>query len=164
MSTFNTSSVAKHLTHHRLPSYLAATDNKIITAVDLYDWNTLTSGPPFQDLSRFELIYRNTLDRTLLTLGTARQWSRPWTEHRKLFVGDQGNRAWNDTKEARQRAPRRQSTTHPLPHGKLIAQLNFGFWRFLATKNYLRSLWVPALANAFPHHPNQGNPAKLDTA
>jgi len=76
LSTFNASTVAKHLTHDRLRSYPAATGNKITAAVDLHNWNTLTSGALFEDLSRFEVIYRNTLDRTLLTLGTARQWSR----------------------------------------------------------------------------------------
>ena len=29
----------------------------------------------------------------------------------------------------------------------------FGFWRFLCVREYLTSLWVPALARAFPNHP-----------
>ena len=34
-----------------------------------------------------------------------------------------------------------------------IAELNFGFWRYLRKPPYLTSLWVPAVASAFPLHP-----------
>ena len=39
--------------------------------------------------------------------------------------------------------------------GKVIAEFNFGFWRFLCSAGYLTSLWVPALCGAFPHHPRR---------
>ena len=39
----------------------------------------------------------------------------------------------------------------------MIAELSFGFWRFLCTTHYLTSLWVPALAAAFSHHPDAGD-------
>ena len=35
--------------------------------------------------------------------------------------------------------------------GHLVAELNFGFWRFLLSRTYDRSLWVPALNRAFPN-------------
>jgi len=35
-------------------------------------------------------------------------------------------------------------------HGKVIAELNFGFWRYLTTQRNHASLWVPALHRAFP--------------
>ena len=34
-----------------------------------------------------------------------------------------------------------------------MAELNFGFWRFLMARRYLTSLWVPALQHAFPYAP-----------
>jgi hypothetical protein len=34
--------------------------------------------------------------------------------------------------------------------GKVVAELNFGFWRYLLTARYEASLWTPALRHAFP--------------
>lgn len=34
-------------------------------------------------------------------------------------------------------------------HGKVIAELTLGFWRFLVESRYLTSLWVPAVHRAF---------------
>ncbi|MGL5930116.1 MAG: hypothetical protein ACRCY8_14385, partial [Dermatophilaceae bacterium] len=39
----------------------------------------------------------------------------------------------------------------PEVHGKVIAGLSFGFWRFLVATRYLTTLWIPALHNAFPY-------------
>jgi hypothetical protein len=35
-------------------------------------------------------------------------------------------------------------------HGKLVAELTFGFWTSLLNKNYEQTFWVPALHDAFP--------------
>lgn len=35
----------------------------------------------------------------------------------------------------------------------MVAELTFGFWRYLAASRYLTSLWVPAAAAAFPLGP-----------
>lgn len=42
----------------------------------------------------------------------------------------------------------RHSPTNPRP-GKVIASLNFGFWRYLSSARYEQSFWVPALDDAF---------------
>src|SRR5918992_4091731 len=34
--------------------------------------------------------------------------------------------------------------------GRIVAQLNLGFWRSLLTSRYEQSLWTPALRHAFP--------------
>ncbi|MEZ7005470.1 hypothetical protein [Streptomyces sp. AD55] len=44
-----------------------------------------------------------------------------------------------------------------IPRGKIIAELTFGFWRFLLARQYRSSLW-PDLAGAFPHAPNRALP------
>lgn len=41
-----------------------------------------------------------------------------------------------------------------IPRGKIIAELSFGFWRFLLARQYKTSLW-PDGAGAFPHAPNR---------
>ncbi|SDH23142.1 hypothetical protein SAMN05216553_11844 [Lentzea fradiae] len=42
----------------------------------------------------------------------------------------------------------------PASDGQTIAELSFGFWRFLLAKKYATTLW-PDLAGAFPHAPNR---------
>lgn len=50
--------------------------------------------------------------------------------------------------QAKQRAAR---SSHGAPsHGKILAELSFGFWRYLVSKRYLTALWIPVLNNAFP--------------
>ncbi|WP_322747278.1 MULTISPECIES: hypothetical protein [unclassified Frankia] len=34
--------------------------------------------------------------------------------------------------------------------GRIIAELSFGFWRYLLTRRYEATLWTPALRHAFP--------------
>ncbi|MDT3396139.1 hypothetical protein RKE29_05705 [Streptomyces sp. B1866] len=35
--------------------------------------------------------------------------------------------------------------------GDIIAQLSFGFWRYLLASRYTHTLWMDALRHAFPH-------------
>ncbi|ABW15304.1 protein of unknown function DUF1526 [Parafrankia sp. EAN1pec] len=35
--------------------------------------------------------------------------------------------------------------------GRMIAELTFGFWRYLLTRRYETTLWTPALRRAFPN-------------
>jgi hypothetical protein len=36
-------------------------------------------------------------------------------------------------------------------HGKVVAELTFGFWRYILAGTYQATLWSPALRHAFPH-------------
>ncbi len=38
-------------------------------------------------------------------------------------------------------------------HDRLVAELSFGFWRYLLSSRYHASLWVPDLHRAFPRGP-----------
>ena len=58
-------------------------------------------------------------------------------------------RARDDIAQARNRAGRGQRS---VTHGHVVAELNLGFWRYLVSKRYLTSLWIPALQYAFPGH------------
>ncbi|WP_060886387.1 hypothetical protein [Streptomyces caniscabiei] len=40
------------------------------------------------------------------------------------------------------------------PRGKIVAEPNFGFWRFLVVRQYQTTIW-PDLARAFPHAPRR---------
>ena len=159
MSTFNHQIIADRLTRDRLTSYSEAVNGDIHEAIGLYNWNARVAASLHEDLGCLEVVFRNAVDEALVAYGTAQGWPEVWYRRRSLFPGKQGYRAWNQIEAARKRA-----TGHPPHqeiHGKVIAELNFGFWRFLSTEPYLTSLWVPAAAAAFPQHSSAGNPRQV---
>lgn len=146
--------IRQRLTAERLVSYQAATGGDLVSAIRLYDWNIRAGGAFHEDIGRIEVLFRNAVDSTLLAYGSSQGWSTVWYQHTELFPGRHGARALEDIASARSRATKRGRAE---THGRVIAELNFGFWRYLCTVSYLTSLWVPALASAFPNHPHAGD-------
>ena len=161
MSTINHEAIAHRLTRERLQSYLTSTNGDLEQAIALYDWNARVGGALHEDIGRLEVVFRNALDGALVTYGVAQHWPTVWYRRRQLFPGKHGARALDDIKTARNRATRRGVSE---VHGKVVAELSFGFWRFLCTRPYLTSLWVPAVADAFPNHPDHGDPRAVRQA
>lgn len=155
MSTIDPHVIASRLTRERLGSYLAASGDDLNCAIELYDWNASIGAAFYEDLGRLEVVFRNAIDEALTAYGAAQGWDSAWYRRDQLFPGKHGARAREDVATARSRATRRQV---PERHGKVIAELSFGFWRYLCTPPYLTSLWVPALVDAFPNHPDAGDP------
>ena len=153
MSTINHAVIASRLTAERLRSYTASAHD-LPGAIRLYDWNTAISGALHEDLGRLEVVFRNALDTALVRHATARNWPTTWYRRSQLFPGKPGRRPLAVVAEARQRATRGGLAEL---HGKVIAELPFGFWRYLCKGAYLTSLWVPALAAAFPLHPTSND-------
>lgn len=158
MSTFDPSVIALRLTPERLRSYLAACGDDLGRALELYDWNARVGAAFYEDIGRMEVVFRNALDLSLVAHGKAQGWPTAWYERADLFPGRHGRQALEDIATARRRATRggRAET-----HGKVVAELSFGFWRYLCIKPYLTSLWVPALASAFANHPEAGDPRRV---
>lgn len=130
------------LTTDRLRSYLAACDQDLEQALHLYEWNLTAAAAVMQTTAMVEVIVRNALDRQLVVWASGRG-TRSWLDTVPL---DARGRA--DIGKARDRATNRGRT--PLRHGKVVAELSFGFWRYLPAQRYHASLWVPALHAAFP--------------
>lgn len=153
MSTSDHDVIADHLTRERLRSYLAATGGSLADAIALYDWNVSAAGALYEDIGRLEVVFRNALDSSLMSYGAIRGWAEPWYRQAHLFPGALGARSRDDIATAVERAERNGAKA---THGKVVAELTFGFWRYLCTKHYFTSLWVPALNGAFPNHPQAG--------
>ncbi len=130
------------LTADRLRSYLDSCGQDLERALVLYEWNLTASSAVLQTTAMVEVIVRNALDTQLVTWAS-RRGAASWLDVLPL---DARGRA--DIDRARDRATRSGRTT--LTHGKVVAELNFGFWRYLTAQRYHASLWVPALHNAFP--------------
>lgn len=146
MSTIDSGILQQRLTPTRLSSYLNDSGGDVDQALALYDWNTALSGALHETLGRFEVVLRNALDEQLTNLASRRDWTRPWYRQPGLL----DLRGAADVEVARAKAIDRS----PIElHGKVVAELTFGFWRYLLEKRYHTTLWVPALRHAFPNHP-----------
>lgn len=159
MSSIDFNAIANRLTTTRLGSYLQATSGAVEPAIRLYDWNTSVSSALYEDLGRLEVVFRNAVDGALVRHGTSKTWPDVWYRRMQLFPGQSASRSREDIEAARWRATRGGAL--PEVHGKVIAELSFGFWRYLCKPPYLTSLWVPALAAAFSLHPSAGDPRQI---
>ena len=151
--------IADRLTLSRLRSYFDATNGDTEAAINLYDWNTRVGAALYEDLSRLEVVFRNAVDDALTRYGSTRGWQNVWYQRTQLFRGRHASRTRVDIDTACRRATRQGR--YKESHGKVIAELNFGFWRYLCEPPYLTSLWVPAIASAFALHPSASNPRQV---
>lgn len=129
------------LTADRLRSYLASCGDDLDAALRLYDWNLAASGAVLQTTAMVEVVVRNAVDDQLVEWA-ARRGAGSWLAAIPL---DRRGRA--DIDKARRRAT--GFGRERLDHGKVLAELSFGFWRYLMAQRYHASLWVPVLHRAF---------------
>ncbi|WP_144715139.1 hypothetical protein [Curtobacterium pusillum] len=132
------------ITPARLGSYVERTSTFTDT-LRLYEWNMRASASVMELTGIVEVVARNALDRELREWA-ARRTSGPWFDDVPL---DSQGRA--DLAKARARASR--GGRRAGVHGRVIAELSFGFWRYLVESRYHTSLWVPDLHRAFSHGP-----------
>lgn len=129
------------LTAERLGSYMAATGDDIDAAFALYEWNIDVAGAALSLTAMVEVVVRNALDRQMQAWAAARG-GEEW-----FAIAPLDGRGRADIRKATERAARGRK---PVTHGHVVAELSFGFWRFLMGRRYLTSLWIPALQHAFP--------------
>src|SRR5262245_43140838 len=95
-------------------------------------------------LQGVEVLLRNALHDQMTRWHAANEWPGMW-------FGDPAGllerRCLDDIEEARRRLRR---LGRPATPGRIVAELGFGFWRYLLTARYEQTLWTPALRHAFP--------------
>ena len=111
-------------------------------AAALYEWNIQVGGALLEVMAPVEVVVRNAFDRQLRIQHSARKLADEWYDAAWLSVEGQ-----RDIQEAKRRAAKGRHATHP-SHGKVIAELSFGFWRYLTSRRYQATAW-PALLDAF---------------
>lgn len=145
--------VERWLSVPRHAVYLAAAGGDAERALELYDWNAQVSAALLRDLAHLEVALRNAYDRVLAA------W-RPGPAHwtvagQQVFapVFRTRNRRRVDVNQQPREALRKAMAAAGGPAatpGKVVAELMFGFWRFLSSAAHEKTLWVPCLHRAFP--------------
>lgn len=142
----------------RLARYLVQTTGDRPRALALYEWNTQLGCALQHDLGHLEVALRNAYD----TAADA-HWPGPghWLadDADRLFAPLLRTRKSGGAKRQvdvnrRQReiiakAVREAGGSRATP-GKVVAQLSFGFWRYLTSSAHEKTLWVPMLHYAYP--------------
>lgn len=132
------------LTPERLASYTQRCPDEA-SALRLYEWNMRAAAAVLELTGAVEVVARNAMDRELRAWASGRG-AATWFD--AVPLDEQGRL---DLVKARARATRNGRRTEV--HGRVIAELTFGFWRYLAESRYLTALWTPALHRAFPDGP-----------
>jgi hypothetical protein len=149
--------VERWLSNPRLQRYLLDAGQDRRRALDLYDWNARISAAVLRDLAHLEVALRNAYDRALdasAPIGTA-HWTLAATSvfpplYRTRRVGGT-RRSVDVNRQSRSllEAAVKGAGGSMAPPGKVIANLTFGFWRYLSSRAHEKSLWVPYLHDAF---------------
>ncbi|EFC81771.1 Abi family protein [Parafrankia sp. EUN1f] len=137
--------IRRRLSAERLEPYERACDHDLEQAVALYEWNCSISAAFHEVLGLFEIVLRNALHDQLTLWHQRQRRAGQWYDdragileaHRRQDVADAYARLRRDRKD--------------ITPGRMIAELTFGFWRYLLTRRYEATLWTPALRRAFPN-------------
>ena len=141
------STVLSFLGKPRVRGYLDACGGDPDAALALYRWNTLAGGALWESLSHLEIVLRNVLADRLAARHTAAGRPESWLDDP---AGELDARARRDIAAARRRA---RSKGKSATEGQTLAELPFGFWKFLMAKRYT-FLW-PDLVSGFPNAPDR---------
>lgn len=156
-----TAAIAARLSIPRLQPYLAASGGNHKAALRLYQWNIDLSGATYEALHMFEVILRNSMDTQLCAWNATQQERKTGRAHSSDWLMDPSHLlsrlTGDDIVKATRRARSALRSGRPggrMPgHPDVLAQLNFGTWRFLLPDNDpgRQLLWSQALHHAFPH-------------
>ena len=154
--------VTRWLSASRFDTYLAAAAGNPDQALALYEWNTELSSAMLHDLCHLEVGLRNAYNAALESHGAfPKHWTRcgrdvfaPVHRSKKRFDPATGRRVKvrvDINEKPRQSLDRaiREAGGPGAPAGKVVAQLMFGFWRYLSSAAHEITLWRPYLHRAF---------------
>ena len=135
----------QRLSVERLGAYRAAVGGDLDRAVALYEWNAAVAGAFFEILGHFEVVVRNALHEQLTDWHATAGRPGLWYDDPADILDEHRH---EEIAIARDRLRRAGKAETP---GRVVAELNFGFWRFLLDRHYQNILWAQALRHAFPN-------------
>ncbi|MEA2080543.1 MAG: Abi family protein [Pseudomonadota bacterium] len=134
------------LSNERLSAYARrATEQGNRTLFAHYAWNMALSESLYPVLQALEVLLRNTIDNAARDhFGRA-----DWYDDPKLIQHPNDISSIDKAK----RILNRQNK--PLEPGRIIAELNFGFWTSLFDRRYEQVFWPRMIKTTFPHMPRR---------
>ncbi|MEU4564863.1 hypothetical protein AB0F72_41335 [Actinoplanes sp. NPDC023936] len=147
--TIESTVLYRRFSPERMGPYDAAANGDLDTAFELYAWNSELSAALAAPIGHVEVVLRNAIHENL-TAWSARRFDEPrWFVISSRFLQP---RAVQDIEIARRRASRgaREESA-----GRVIAELNLGFWRFLLANQYDGTLWRETVYRVFPGQPRR---------
>lgn len=133
------SQLARWCSQERFRSYVQATSDQT-AAVALYEWNIAISGAFHEVIGVVEILLRNAIHERLEDWHQRAGRSGAWFDHP---AADLSSQAIADVAKARARL------RMPETQGRIVAELPFGFWRFLLERRHQANLW-PQIRRGFP--------------
>lgn len=149
------------LSEDRFAPYLRLCDGNQDRALALYDWNARLSSALMRDISHFEIALRNTYDRAF-----NQRWpyNSHWLTHPENPAINPLHQKRNPNKDDRKLknrnkvlALKEKHKKHKHADGRIIADLEFGFWTSLTAKQWEKELWTPYIRHAYAKGTSRGN-------
>lgn len=134
----------RSLSVERLGPYRRAARGNLAAAMRLYEWNAEVSSALGTSLGHLEVLLRNALHDELTAWSTSRFSEPRWYVDPGRVLSPE---AVQDVAKARGRVTRAGRPESP---GRVVAELNLGFWRFLLAARYDGTLWRYCLYRNFP--------------
>ncbi len=133
----------------RFATYLQATKNDRVRALELYEWNLRISAAFMIPLQVCEVATRNGVAEAI---GHVHGENWPWSNgFRRSLPKPKRHRDYSAEEDLASVASHQPTT------GKVVAELKFAFWEKLFTVGQDHRLWLPHFRRAFP-----GAPAELE--
>ncbi|MGP4969009.1 Abi family protein (plasmid) [Glutamicibacter bergerei] len=140
----------------RFQKYMDAANGDAKLALELYSWNADLGAALFKDFSHFEIALRNSCDKALFRRGQSLNPKADWLKSKdaSLLVlpnspGTQKTvrKLSESLEDAREYSGFFKDSS--LPRGKILAELSFGFWKYLFTHEMRQTLWEECLEIEF---------------
>lgn len=154
----------------RFQKYMDAAHGDPVLALEIYSWNVDLSAALFRDFAYLEVALRNACDKAMFRRGGQIAGGADWlkSEANTLLVLPTRSHAQATVIKLRNRlADAREysgfNNNPSIPRGKILAELSFGFWKYLFTREMAHDLWDKGLALEFRHvdPAKTVNPAKI---
>jgi hypothetical protein len=153
--------VERWLSAPRFARFLTAAGGERRLALELYEWNVSAASAVLHDLAHLEIALRNAYDRALTAADPDGDWARDGGALFAPLWRTRGRGRVDVNEESRRiLADARRHAGMGVPHGKVVAELSFGFWRYLSSAAREKTLWVPHLHKAFA--PGAGRRRDID--
>ena len=135
------------LSVERMQRYANATHGDTRRAMALYRYNLKLSQEIFTIVSCFEVALRNAIDKLLVPT-----WGCDWLRDAVLDGGMFANGRMDETKRIIEKAYNRLNRYGNYSHSKLIAEMEFGVWKYMYSSLQYRATGQ-CLLRVFPNKP-----------